>query len=543
MKGLMAPVVGAIVGGIVAVALFMGTQMILPERYSATVLLFSDDAQVDAGGLRSTLATMIEDPGFLPAVVNDASIPIPIAAELARSIRVEPARESSTLTQLIAIGHPGDELAQAVDAVAAAMVDARRKARSSHVMARLDDIERLVAALEDQRNQASARLRDAVLPSWARSAAIVLAVLDAQRFGLQLRAQLGLESARQVASKDADIQAQLERLQMIVGGTPAVTSQQLDAARQLASIDGKLAQLLAIQQELMAYKVSDRDLRLVRGAQTQRLVPPRRRIAYAALLGAIAGGLSMIVLRVGTVAAKPQRDGPMLESSLSVRVIGALPRALSDYGERKLRPLAQTHPQHLAIDGLRSVRTALRVLASDHAQPGPVVMANADDTQNAGHVLANLAMLDAESGYRVLLVETQQSGSVLSSLFTTGTRTTLSITMDAAELDDASHEFRGNGRIRFVVADDENLGGPPVPGAFISYFDRVYIRAESVERAAALLNIYDYGTGVLAGSHQLGMRQWREARDRWRSVGDTLHGLIQCGHRIDERAYVAVTNA
>ena len=59
----------------------------------------------------------------------------------------------------------------------------------------------------------------------------------------------------------------------------------------------------------------------------------------------------------------------------------------------------------------------------------------------------------------------------------------------------------------------------------------------------SLVDVYENSVGVLVGSQQLPMRQWREARDRWRGSADSLHALIQSGHRIDERAYAGGSEA
>ena len=380
------------------------------------------------------------------------------------------------------------------------------------------------------------------LPAWASASATALGALEAEQFGLVLQASLDASRANELLADNARLSERIAKLRLDVGGEPPVVAMVFDAAIKRSAIPGVIGHLLEAREQLRTRRLEQADLRIVQHAIVAPLPPPHRRGLWAAVFGAAVGMLAALLNRLGRPVETKHRDGPTLEAHVHVPVIGSIAAPLADYGERKLRPLAQSHPQHLAVDGVRSLETAFKVLAAGKEQPGPIVMVNVDERQNAGHILANLAMLAALRGERVLLIETAQGESVLSSMFVSGTQTTLSTIMDVGELcDEKLPKHDDGGRIRYVVADDVGSPDPPVPGAFMQYFSRIYISSNSIDRAITLLQAYGDGIGVLVGSDQLPIREWQRARAQWRESQLPLDGLVHCGHRINERHYAAET--
>ncbi|MFK7886895.1 MAG: hypothetical protein AB8G16_08515 [Gammaproteobacteria bacterium] len=541
--------IGAVVGSAVAVLGLLAARAFTPSLHVASVLMVVSDrpavfddndealraAQRDT---RDTLTKRVSDPKLLPRIVRENQVPKAAAAEFSRTVRSQALEERPSFVALTAESHDPQALAVLLDATVESLLqaDARRAllAQDDQITA-LNDLE---AQVVEEDRVAQQKLIGVKLPPWARASATALGLLDARIFSVSLAPYLGRPPTMFEAMEMIRTQRDIDVLMQSIGGTPAVTAGHFAAARQRASTAARRAHLVHTRQNVLELDPGKDGLQVIQFARPVPVPPPRRRMLWIALVGGSLGALAGFLRFMGRPEGRKSRDGPTLESHVHVRVLGTMASALVDYAQRKHRPLAQTHPDHLAVEAVRSLATALTITAASSSRTGPVIMVNADSEQNAGHVLANLAMLAAVRNERVLLIDTQGEGSVLGDLFTTGTRTLLSTSVDVNELEDALPKRKSGGRIRYVVAENSDTDDPPVPGAFASYFDRIYIRAHSIERAARLASCYDGAAGVLVGHHSMPIRDWQEARDKWRDASDSLIGLVQCGHTIEERLYV-----
>ena len=542
--------IGALVGTAIAVAGLLVARALTPAMHAASVLLlvperpelFDDEREAMRSmqrSVRDALARRIDDPELLPKIVREQNVPNAAAAEFSRSLSAIAVQSRPSFVALSARSHDAQALAALLDATA----DTLLQADAGRALLAQDDqiaaLEQLDAQLVAQDETAARELADVVLPTWAKAGATALGLLDARRFAASLGPTLGRLSTSFEQMEMARVDSEIQALGKDIGGKPSVTAEHFAAARLRASTASRRAHLARARQQILERDPTASGLNVVQYAQPIAIPPPRRRLLWIALVGASLGALTGFLRFMGRPEEAGQRDGPTLETHLHVRVLGNMAAALCDYAERKSRPLAQTHPDHPAVEAVRSLDTALHIVRHSSSLTGPVIMVNADAAHNAGHVLANLAMLAALREERVLLIDTQGEESVLSDLFTTGTRTMLSTAVDADDLEKALPKRKRGGRIRFVVAEDPESDDPPVPGAFASHFDRIYIRAHSIERAAKLAASYDGATGVLVARHSLSIRDWQDARDEWRDLSDSLIGLVQCGHIIDESAYAA----
>lgn len=541
---------GAVLGGSLAALGLLAARAFTPSLHAASVFLIvpmpaglvedsTEPLRLVQRQVRDTLARRISNPELLPRIVLEQGVPNAVAAEFSRSLRAVATRDRPSFVSLSAQAHDPQALAGLLDATvdAVLLADARRA-----LLVQDDQIQALAeldAQVIEQDQIAQAALADVDLPVWARASATAMGLLDARKFAASLAPYLGRPATAFETLEMARTQGEIDALMLQIGGTPAITSEQFAAARQRASTAARRAHLARARQSILEREPTEDVLQVVQYAQPVAVPPPPRRLLWISLIGSSLGALTGFLRFAGRPERRKTdgRDGPTLETHLHVRVLGMMAAALTDYGERKLRPLAQTHPDHLAVEGVRSLGTALDVLRTTAEHSGPIIMANADEQQYAGHVLANLAMLAAERDERVLLIDTEGQDSVLSGMFTTGTRTFLSTAVDAEDLANVLPKGKSGGRIRFVVADEQAGTDPPVPGAFASYFDRIYIRAHSIARATELAACYDECTGVLVAHHSLAIRDWQRARDEWREGSDALVGLVQCGHNIDEQNY------
>lgn len=541
--------VGAAVGaalfaGLVALAL-RGAPPVFAGRVLFVLAGETSDVALQASAWRSQIAQELGDPSYLPRLVSEGKLPIQAATELSETLTLSFAPESGALLALTAQSMDEPMLISALDTIALSLVDERQQKKVLRLDAQLTEIETLTANMDERDAAASAVLEGIRLPTWARSLALTLGRLDGEMFGLALRRRLGESLTAQMRESEARLTERIASMETSTGGTPSVLTEHLEAARELASIDWKRSHLLRARLDAEKALVAPAPLRVVQGARAGALPVPKARIGWAALIGAALGALAMFIRDMGRPEFTPTRDGPTLEANLSVRVIGSLPIALNHFAERNASALASVQVEHLALHSIRSLGTALAILGRQTRRNGPVIFADIDEAGHGGHALANLAVCLADAGRRVLVVESGTRGAVLHSVLVSGTHVAQADkgASDISPSEAGTTVATRGGRIRFVVAEQDDTAEPPVPGAFMHYFDCVLIRADRADRAARLAQMYDGSLGVLVGHHDVPIRRWQAARDAWREAGDddALVGVVHGGHPLVEQRYLDAT--
>lgn len=533
---------GAAIGSVVLAGLVFAVMFLAPARQAGQVLLLftvdqelGPDAGMYAGGgaaLRAEVVQMLESPDFLSSLVLDETLPLSVATELSDTLAVSFAERSGAMLEMTAQGMDADALGSALDAVAGWLVDYWQRRGVLREDARLREIESVAVALDVSDASATEALADVRLPRWARSAALALGQLDAERFGLVLPGRLGVPRSPETMQSLADLDARIARLEQSVGGTPAVLRSHLAAARALAGNDAIRTHLLRARMTAEQALTRTPPLRIVQSSRVSAMPIHVRRVLWSALIGAAVGALLAFLRDFGRPDVRPTRDGPTLETHLHVPVLGSLPVALRDFADRNGRSLAAVHTGHIGLQSIRSLLTALSVSGWRAGRTGPIIMADIDEAGHAGHALANLATMAADAGLRVLVVEAGAQGAVLEHLFTPGTSSPRAQSLVDSEDNDS-------GRIRFVMAADAAPTEPPVPGAFMHYFDCVMMRAYGAKQGAQIAGLYDGSRGVLVGHHDVPIRTWQDERDCWRDAGDSeaLLGLVHGGHPMAEHRY------
>lgn len=523
---------------------------VMPQQYEARALLLHAPGETDfAPDAAQIIRSTLERPHFLPDVVERIEVDKRTAALLARRLRVVETTDSKHLAHLVLHGRDRMALETGLNAVADEMVSLyleRERRHLQNVLRRLDA--ELVAVTQHHTALEARHATAAPLPIWARGAVVMLTDLAKQRFELQLQKRYPTtrDTPASLDERLAELSAQEARLHSSLGGDENVEAARLNLELELALDSAKLLALLQTKQQILNAIATQRGpLRVVQHARSAPASAPAEQWVLPAVVGAAIGGMFVLLLWWLRRPAQIRLTGPVVETDLRVRVIGVMASSITHYGERKLRPLAQVHPDHLAIAGVRSLAIALHILGKEQARVGPVVVVEHGGDRHAAHVLANLAMLAADRGERVLLVDAVAVDSGLSAMFKSGTQTTLSTSLGSDDLGPAQIDGRDGhrGRIRFVNArasqETVEAGELPVPGAFVNYFDRVYMHAQSISQACALLDGYGAGLGILVGSNRQRLAPLREARRMWQEQADTLHGIVLCGYQIDESAYAA----
>jgi len=133
----------------------------------------------------------------------------------------------------------------------------------------------------------------------------------------------------------------------------------------------------------------------------------------------IMGLLVGLALGVGTVFLREQLDtsvkSPEDVEQLGITVLGVIPRM--DLGRKGVRmPVTDSSPRAPASEAYRDLRTSLRFSATD----GPMrslVVTSAGPREGKSMTVANLAVVMAQAGQRVLLVDTDLRRPVMHNIF------------------------------------------------------------------------------------------------------------------------------
>jgi tyrosine-protein kinase Etk/Wzc len=133
----------------------------------------------------------------------------------------------------------------------------------------------------------------------------------------------------------------------------------------------------------------------------------------------IMGLLVGLALGVGTVFLREQLDtsvkSPEDVEQLGISVLGVIPRM--DLGRKGVRmPVTDTSPRAPASEAYRDLRTSLRFSATE----GPMrslVVTSAGPREGKSMTVANLAVVMAQAGKRVLLVDTDLRRPVMHNIF------------------------------------------------------------------------------------------------------------------------------
>ncbi|MEM6639862.1 MAG: hypothetical protein AAF610_08160 [Pseudomonadota bacterium] len=373
----------------------------------------------------------------------------------------------------------------------------------------------------------------------AESATLTLGRLDGELFGLTLRRRLGDELSPQMREREKALVERIKAIQVSADGDPPVAVAQFEARRSLASMEWKRAHLVRARRAAEIALVAPAPIRVVQGARVDAIPSGPDRRPWYALVCACVGAILLGWRSPAKPEQEPNSDGPTLEANLNVRVIAVLPAEIDQFAVTRGAPLASLEPDHIALGSIQSLGTALALLANRDDRHGPLIMVDIDDAGHAGHALVNLAIKLADRGRRVLVVEAGVEGGVLDELLVAGTHVDRS---DVPTADTETGPARGGarpGRIRFVLADAEAGEQPPVPGAFINYFDSILMRTDDIARASSMARHYDGVQCVFVGSHTLPLRTWRAARRALEAAGaeSSLVGLVQGGLALDDTRY------
>ena len=532
--------------------------MLAPARFEATVVLYHTPGSGIPESGRDFVILTLAQTGFSPGVVTGEINDAKTEALLASKLSVVATDASKPFAELRLVGTDSTALAATLNAVATQMIDRLRANQEKTLQRQLSELDAALAnATQRQRELKAARPDYGSLSPWTHDAVVAATKLARQRLELELLARYRpwVDSAFDHLTQRRDLNAvvqQQAQLKLKISENVHIDSGQFELESALALAGAELPVLQQTKQRMNEEFEFFKPLQVLRPAEVVPLAraytPVVMLIVAGGLIGALAGGLvwsrrQSLSARLGGLkwSTRQPADGTLnaraVEKCLKMPVLGVMAQYLTDYGERERCPLAQSDSQHLAIVGVRSLRVALHLLAQGPKQAGPLVVAEVGDRQHASHIIANLAVVAAQAGERVLIVEASAGQGVLSTMFASGENTTRPIVLNGDELigETDLDEHPRKGSIHFLISDDlANDSGAtplPVPSEVMQNFDRLFIHAGDGARARDLLNRYGTGVGLLVCSSDMQLSALRKARVKF------LHGVVLCGHPLDESAY------
>lgn len=532
--GLLGALIGAILGTLVGGLLVK----VAPARFEANVILFHIPTIGASDSARDFIAATLARKDFLPAFAAKRRIDAKTQAQLTRNLSVVAEDASSPVAELHLVGRDSTAITTTLDALASYMTEVLHSPQNRALQSQLRELDPVMDAANRRHHELiTARSEYGRLPSSALDkvrAAITLAeqrlqIESAQRYGLKPRSATDeLEAQRRLN----DIIQQQEQLMPSMDEDANIDSEHFELEISYALAGAELRVLEQTRRRLLSEFDRAMPLRVVRRAKANPLETEHT------LLGPLAAACSLIGGLCGGFAWSRRQSrngnltGPVVERRLHVPVVGVMAESLTDYGEREQRPMAQADPEPLAVAGVRSMNVALHLLAPEGGPVGPVVFAEVGDGRHASHVIANLAVVMAEIGERVLIVEGNGDNSQLFEMFANNRGAARTIALDVSELEDEKDADapRGNGSICFATGDAAATT-LPVPPAFVSHFDRVLIHVGNANRSRHVVKAYGTGVGLVVCTAEARLSVLRKA------LATTLHGVVLCAYSLDESDY------
>ncbi|MGR8949845.1 MAG: hypothetical protein ACU84Q_17515 [Gammaproteobacteria bacterium] len=519
-------VVGTILGAIVGLLLNMLLVSAPSGRLEARVLLFripSDDTYQAA---RDYLSLAISRPGFLDDFAKQQGLDSGEQALLARNLSVVARDASSPNAQLRLVGDNEAALSETLNALAIYVTEALRTIDETAMQSLLNGIEKEIEKASEK-NLALLNARDKFnpLPDDLNDSIRLSTALVTKRKELEISLRYTLKPLSK--SDEGTIREQLDKIieQQQGGKRPirvaARDIENFDFARELAHSSAILRVLRQAKQNLVIAYNGDTPLRIAGRAAvtplTLEATPTGQFIAICAFLGALIGGFIWSMLR----SRSWQLTGLNIERRLGVPTLAVIAQKLTDCGTQLGGPLAHFNSDSNDLACIKSLSIALSLLQSEQGQNAPLIFSEVGGGDHIAHVTANLAIVMAAGGDRVLVISATGNEEQSKDLFRHGEEQGWCATLTAQDLTNnhsAQTKFEP-GKICYYRVKDETI-----PLADLAQFNKVLILARHPADAKKQLTHHACGVGVVLCTTGTRVSILR------RALGRKMHGVVLCGH-------------
>ncbi|MFT4564673.1 MAG: hypothetical protein ACI9BW_004443, partial [Gammaproteobacteria bacterium] len=528
-------VLGAI-GGSALIAI-VGTLSITlaPKRYDAGIVLFHLPGSGMSDSARDFVAASLARPEFLARVVAERGSDNPMAERLIDKLFVEATNAAGSVAELHLIGSDAAKLATILKGVAREMVALHSDKQKAKFRPLLDKLDEELKTAVERRRKFKAALRDfGPLPSSARGAVVVSTDLARKRLELELQERYRVRQSS--VSQDMKRRRQLktligiqeERRQKPVKGID-FESPHFKLVSNVTFSDVEVLVLKQTKGRLDTELELRKPLIIERDVVVTPIVPNYMPLVLLTAVGGLIGALVAGLVWSYRQSSAGVSSASVVGKYLNLPVVGVTAQWVSDFGERERQVLADSDTQDLAVAGIHSVRVALHLLA----RAEPVIFAEIGNRRHASHIIANLAIVAAQAGERVLIIDVDSSQNVLAGLLARKTNSEQVIAPNANETTEKPEidKHALTPTIRLLGGDDvpNNVDAKTLPVAreFLADFDRILIYAGTVSTAKDLLKGYDTGIGIVVCPSDVRLSALRKAYVR------NMHGVLLCACPID----------
>jgi len=505
---------GTLAGVLLGVLAGIVIEKFMPSRFEASVVLYHAPGTGGSDSGRDFIAATLARPDFLPGVAKEHGWGADVAAQLAGRIVVTAPDASRPLAEMRLRTTDETALAATLDAVAQHMITLHQGRQQEHLQWQLDELDQALANARRQDLAVNGTSPDmSTLPGAAHDAVTAAANLAREQRELELGKRFHLSRGSTLDKRRRELslrglRRQLERAQQALDRHDPTTVAAIERARALAIADAEIVALQHTRDGLLQEFAASSPLQLVRAAEVTPLPADFSPVFVLAAFGALAGLLAGGFVWSAGQASPTQLSAALVEKSLRVPVLAVIPEDLT--GDPAQRVLAATAPRHLALAAIRSLRIALAVRIGDADAGAPIVISGLADPPAACLVIANLAVVAAQAGERILVVDHGQGDSVLARIL-------------------APETHFGDGSVR--LAQPDRGDGTGEAHAHDGSFDRVIIHVQDPTQAREFAADGGAGITLLVCSVTQRLAALRKAQ------AGKLFGIVLCGDRIDEAAY------
>jgi len=532
--------IGAIGGALVIGLAGFAVLSLTPAPFEATVVLFHTPGSDRSDSGRDFIAATLGQPDFLNGVANREGWDAGTAKRIARHLSVGAADASRPIAELKLSGTDERTIAREVNAVARQMVAVQRERQK-------ETLERHTAELDATSQAVAQRLQvlAEVQPDGEPLTRTVSEAVDRantiaeQRFEralaarYRLRFESTLDDRKRRRALDALI-TQQKRFEPELRGDATFGSARFEHELTLGRARAEATALQQAKQRLDNEFGFIRPLQIVRPAKANPIATTYTPALVATALGGLLGFLVGGVVWSRRQSPAGLLNGPTVEKALGLPVAGVAVDYLTEYGEREHQVLAETDQEHLALAGIRSLRVGLHVLARATQRDGPIVITGLDARRDAPHIVANLAVIAAQAGERVLVVDDSRDNALPAAIF--GTERDVGASPSPGINTADGSEPAAEKRIQLVRSRDAGGNAAvaqrlPVPGEIEKAFDRCLVFTDDVATVRQILKHYTTALGIAVCPANIRISALRKARAR------TLDGIVLCAIPLDDSLY------
>lgn len=532
---------GLLVGAILGTLFAVFYSFLLPTRFDAQIVLFHSPGSGLSDSGRDFIAATLAQENYLEDAVTRHGWDREIGELLANNLSVVARGDAAgPIAEIHLIGSDETTVSTTLSAIAIDMIDYHRDKQTTELKMQLKDLDAAIKIATQKREtlQTAAENGEGIPPSAEGTLDSVTDIIRQQReleMVPQFRLRLGsdVEDSKREQRLRGLTRAR-ERLLIRIDENADFKSDTRDLWRNLIVANAELNALQNTKQRIQNEFEFLKPLQIAQPTEVSQLSSKNPPLLILAVLGGAIGVVTGTMLWSTRRTSSGFLTAQNVAKSLHVPVLGVIAAHVVEHGERVRGVLAESNPEHLALASVHSLNIAIHLLARGSGRSGPAVFAEVGTTQHARHIIANLAILCARAGEKVLVVDDGPDDNVLSSIFLgegeSARRNGSGNGSDYSE--DNGEEFhREPGLIRYMHVDNSSATLPIPSDRVAGDFDRIFILTEHLPKVRRILERSENALAFLVCAYDSRLSTIRHAHPK------SFNGLVLTGCPIDDTAY------